>query len=200
MNSRFAEVEADVLSIFKSENNFVAFDREIRYRLETKYAHDEVGEAIKRLKNKALIKPTSLPGRKGSGDRPNQFYRLPDSDYKAQMSVMRKKLDLSNFITRMSSDMGGYAQMMWWRVFNRNGWIMLPDQEAVGGIRSFKGKTSTINNDLDFLAERDNVVYGVEVKNGLNYPDDLYFKFLVAAELNTIPYCILLRRQEDEDR
>ncbi len=112
MASRAEEAEADVLALFRSENNFVAFDREIRYRLETKYAHDEVGEAVKRLKNKCLIKPTSLPGRKGSGDRPNQFYRLPDSDYRVQMGSMRRKLELSNFITGVSSDMGRHAETM----------------------------------------------------------------------------------------
>lgn len=38
--------------------------------------------------------------------------------------------------------------------------------------------------------EKDNISYGVEVKNGLGYPDDLYWKFIVAAELDTIPLII----------
>ncbi|MHA1581654.1 MAG: hypothetical protein ACTSYM_04030 [Candidatus Baldrarchaeia archaeon] len=49
---------------------------------------------------------------------------------------------------------------------------------------------ASVNNDIDFVAEKDGVEYGVEIKNDLGYPDDLYWKFRVAAELNLIPMII----------
>ncbi len=67
----------------------------------------------------------------------------------------------------------------------------LEDEARFGsGIREWRGRETSLKNDIDFVAEKDGVAYGVEVKNGLNYPDDLYWKVRVAAELDLIPMIV----------
>ena len=181
-----------ILKLFYEEGLLVAYDRELRYRLETQFPHDYIGEAIRQLKESGELKPTNVPGRKGAADMPNSFYRLSASNYLELLPIMRKKLDLSIFITGVSREMGRHAELAWWRAFKRNGYEVYPssEQDYGGAVNEYKGRKASINHDIDFIASKDGVDYGIEVKNGLNYPDDLYWKFTVAAELNTIPLII----------
>lgn len=137
------------------------------------------------------LKPTNVPGRRGASEHPNIFYRLPSSSYSHLIPVMKKKLDLSIFISGVSGAMGHYAELLWWRAFKRNGWILYPDtEEGPFAVNTYGGRRASTNNDIDFIAEKDGILYGVEIKNGLVYPDDLFWKFLVASELDTIPLFI----------
>lgn len=180
-----------VLKLFTEGELQVAFDREIRYRLEAQFPHDITGEAIRKLKEDRKIKITNIPGRRGTGDMPNIFYCLPNSNYNSLIPLMHKKLDLSIFITGTSSAMGRHAELAWWRAFKRNNWNIYPTSESdLKGVNEYKGRKSTINNNIEYVAEKDGIEYGIEVKNGLNYPDDLYWKFTVATELETIPLII----------
>jgi len=189
-NFKIEECKKEVLKLIKNQG--VVYDREIRYRLESKYPHDVTKNAIDQLLKEGKIKKTNVPGRRGAGDMPNVFYRLPGSDYRRLIQKMREKLDLSIFIAGVSKEMGRHAEIVWWKAFKKHGWKLIPErEEEVGrGIREHKGRVASVNNDIDFVAEKDGVEYGVEIKNGLGYPDDLYWKFRVAAELNLIPMII----------
>ncbi len=190
-NSKSADAENAVLDLFTNQSLKVAYDREIRYRLEGTFAHDAIGKAIRRLEsNKQLLK-TGIPGRRGTADLPIQFYKLPQSDYKELLPIIRKKLDLSAFITGVANEMGRHAETVWWRAFKRNQWEVYPDNEEPPlGIKEYEGRRASTEHDIDFIAKKDGITYGVEVKNGLNYPDDLYWKFTVAVELGTIPLIV----------
>ena len=179
-----------ILNLLK--NLKVAYDRELRYRLESEFSHDEVGRAIKQLEKEKLIKRTGVRGRRGPGAMPNVFYKLPGTPYSEIGHIMRKKLDLSTFIAGVSREMGRHAELAWWRAFHRNNWTLYPASECeIGrGIREFGGKVASVNNDIDFVASKNGISYGVEIKNGLMYPDDLYWKIIVAAELDLIPLII----------
>ncbi|MEM4635434.1 MAG: hypothetical protein QXL44_06055 [Candidatus Nitrosocaldus sp.] len=181
-----------ILDLFNKDKNFIAYDREIRYRLESKYPHDVIGEAIKQLEKEGKLKRTNLPGRRSlNRNNPNVFYRVPDSNWKKQLELMRKKFELSLFITHLLPEMGEHAEKAWWRAFRKNGWYVEPEKEEdIGGINCYKNKKASINNDIDFIVSKDGIAYGVEVKNGLTYPDDLYFKVRVAIEIDVIPLVI----------
>lgn len=87
--------------------------------------------------------------------------------------------------------MGRHAELVWWRAFKQHNWNVYPsDEEDLQGVREYGGRKTTQPNDIDFIAEKDGIEYGVEVKNSLGYPEDLYWKFLVATELKTIPLII----------
>ena len=168
----------------------VAYDRELRYRLEGEFPHDTTGKAIEMLKREGRIKPTNLPGRKGGGSAPNVFYRLPESNYNELIPIMKKKLDLSIFVSGVTKDMGMYAQILWKTAFIKNGWKVYPEGEGTTGCREWKGRTATVGNDLDFIAIKDDMEYGIEVKNGLSYPTDLFWKVHVAMDLEVVPIIV----------
>jgi len=180
----------EILAILRQQG--VAYDRELRYRLESRFSHDEVGKALKQLEKEKKIKRTGVRGRRGPGTMPNVFYRLPGTPYSRIEPIMRKKLDLSTFIAGVSREMGRHAELVWWMAFKRNAWDLYPKNvsEVGSGIREFRGRTTTVNNDIDFIAIKDQIAYGVEIKNGLMYPNDLYWKIRVAAELGLIPMII----------
>lgn len=185
------EAKSAILQLFQSQYLEVAYDRELRYRLENQFPHDVVGKALSKLANSKQVVKTGIPGRRGIADLPIQFYRLPGSDYEQILPAMRKKLDLSTFITGVANEMGRHAESAWWRAFKRNNWVVYPASEGIPlGINEHRNRRSSTDHDIDFIAEKDGIEYGVEIKNGLNYPDDLYWKFTVAVELGTIPMII----------
>ncbi|MGQ4892982.1 MAG: hypothetical protein ACP6IP_10960 [Candidatus Njordarchaeia archaeon] len=105
---------------------------------------------------------------------------------------MKKKLELSIFISEISRHMGHVAEIAWWQAFKNNSWEVIPqNEENVGkGINEYKGRRATVNNDIDFIAIKDGIEYGIEIKNGLTYPDDLFWKMIVALDLELIPLII----------
>ena len=190
-DQRQDEAKAAILSLFDSQNLKVAYDREIRYRLESQFPHDVTGKAIRQLERDGDIARTGLPGRRGSADLPIQFYKRSQSNYNDLIPVIRKKLELSAFIIGVANEMGRHAESAWWRAFKRNNWVLYPASEDIPlGIHQYQDRRASTDHDIDFIAEKDGIRYGVEVKNGLNYPDDLYWKFSVAVELGTIPLII----------
>jgi len=167
-NEKVKRAKDAILHLFREGGVPVAFDRELRYRLESQFPHNSVGEAIRQLKEDGKIRSTSVPGRRGGGDIPNIFYRLPDSNYRELLPLMHKKLDLSIFITGVSRGMGRHAELAWWRAFKRSRWNVYPSSEDdFKGVNEHRGRKSSINNDIDFIAEKDGVEYGVEVKTDL---------------------------------
>lgn len=90
-NEKMQRAKEAILKLFREEGLLVAYDRELRYRFETQFPHDYIGEAIRQLKKSGELKPTNVPGRRGSGDMPNLFYRLPASNYCEVLPIMRKK-------------------------------------------------------------------------------------------------------------
>lgn len=171
----------------------MAYDRELRYRLEGSFAHDQVGEALRELKEEGVLKQTGVPGRRGrgTGEHPNVFYRLPNSNYNELLPTMKTKLDLSIFIAGVGEEMGRHAELAWWRAFKRNNWSVFPDSETeVQGVSEYKGRKATTGHDIEFVAERDGIEYGVEVKNRLTYPDDPYWKLLVCMDLALVPLVV----------
>lgn len=188
---RLEKAKDAVLALFKEQNIQVAFDCEIRYRLENQFPHDVTGFAIRDLETNKLLVKTGLPGRQGASRLPIQFYKLPDSDYKQIIPLMHEKLHLETFIIGVAYEMGKHAESAWWRAFKRNNWETYPSTEDEPlGINEYQGRTCSTGHDIDFVAQKDGIEYGVEVKNGLNYPDDLLWKLTVAAELDTVPLII----------
>lgn len=190
-DQRIEEAKNAILNLFQTQALTVAYDRELRYRLEGSFPHDQVGEALRQLKDEGSLKQTNVPGRRGTGEHPNVFYRLPNSNYNDLLPIMKTKLDLSIFIGSVGREMGRYAELAWWRAFERNGWAVYPASEnELQGVSEYKGRKATTGHNIEFVAEKDGIEYGVEVKNRLPYPDDLYWKLLVCVDLQVVPLII----------
>lgn len=192
--------ERGVLTILKAEG--VVFRNEFRYRLENPklyqvgveraIEHSRVDAAIKRLERKGVIKRTGPLGRRrryAGGPRTNLFYRLATTpSSRALQDLMKKKIDLSYAIFSLSSYAGFYAQGLWLKAFHDLDFNILKTD-----VYKLEDKEASISGDIDFVAEKDEVRFGVEVKNGLSYPTDLKEKFRIAAELGTIPFFVARR-------
>ena len=187
------DAELEIVELLRNEK--VAFRNEIRYRLEKGFPyHTTVDYAIRRLEGgKAYVKGinvkrTSLPGRKSSsGSTPNIFYKLPQEPAsKALNDIMKEKLSLSTFVTEMSREAGFHAQVLWREAYRKLGYEILKENTS-----EFQGRKSSLAGNIDFIAVKDGLPFGVEVKNKLSYPDDLGKKFQIAAEIKTIPVMVV---------
>lgn len=187
--------EKGIVNVLKVEG--VAFRNELRYRLERPalyqvefrfLLHNAIDAAIRRLEEKGVIVTTDLRGRKRktTGRKPLLFYRLSSMPYTQQIQDLIKiKRDCSTFILGLSSYAGFYAQKLWVKAFRELDFNILGED-----MYEFDENTSSVKGDIDIIVERDGVVFGVEVKNGLSYPTDIRRKFRIAAELKTIPFFV----------
>ena len=160
----------------------VGFDREIRYRLERDFFHSVTGYIIRRLQVSRQIRRTGLPGRRRI---PRVFYRLAETEYSELVELMEEKVKLSKFLSYESSRAGYFAESLWFSAFQDLGFEILGRETS-----RFMGKRATIGGDIDFIARRDGLTYGVEIKNSLSYPDDLSQKFRISLELGVIPFFV----------
>lgn len=88
----------------------------------------------------------------------------------------------------ISGSIGLHAEQMVLAGFASKEFIM-----RARGAREFRGQVSSLGKvNLDFIFERDNIAYGIEVKNTLSYGDhdELFAKVAVAEEIGTIPVLV----------
>ena len=187
--------EKGVVNVLRAEG--VAFRNELRYRLERPalyqvetpfLLHNAVDAAIRRLEDKGIIVTTDLRGRKRktTGRKPLLFYRLSSTSYTRQIQdTIKIKRDCSTFVLGLSSYAGFYAQKLWVKAFRELDFNILGEE-----MDEFDGNASSVEGDIDIIVEKDGVVFGVEVKNGLSYPTNIRRKFRIAAELKTIPFFV----------
>jgi hypothetical protein len=112
------DAEKSLMEIISKER--VAFRNELRYRLEKQYYHTVIDYAIKRLEqDKAYnygyrLFRTALPGRRSiSQGTPNVFYKTENSEYGDVLGIMKKKLELSEFVSELAGPAGFHAQSLW---------------------------------------------------------------------------------------
>jgi predicted RecB family endonuclease len=190
-DSKILQAAERVLEVLKEVE--VAYDRELRYRLESEFPHDKIGQAITKLRREGKVKQYHLPGRKGKEEAPNTFYALPGSDYRSLLPKMREKFELAVAVIDISSAMGLYAEEVWYNAFRERGWRVYPERiEEIGNVRKFRDLEATRDTKvgIDFIVEKDGIAYGVEVKNKLPYPSQLLEKIIVMVDLGLIPLII----------
>jgi len=127
----------------KLEKLKVAYSRELRYRLESKYAHDITWTALKQLEEEGAVKKFGLPGRKKKDKEeliPGDFYALPD-DWRENRRDLehkaREKRELVALGVAALSEAGRYAEEAFWlalrEVAGARGWEIFPESvEEVG--------------------------------------------------------------------
>jgi hypothetical protein len=157
--------EKSIMKILDKEQ--VVFRNEFRYRLEREYYHTVTDYAIKRLEqgkaynNGFQLYRTALPGRRSiSQGTPNVFYKVKSTEYGDILGVMKKKLELSEFVSELAGSAGFHAQYLWREGFKSLGYEILKED-----VSEFEGN-KVEGGDIDFIAEKGGIRFGVEVKNG----------------------------------
>ncbi len=116
----------------------VAYDRELRYRLEGEFAHDITWRAINELRRCGEVKEFGLPGRKKKeGEEevvPSRFYTLPelwDGRRRKLERKARKKRELVALGVAALSEAGRYAEELFWmglrELAEERGWEVFPE-------------------------------------------------------------------------
>lgn len=159
--------ERGIIDILETEG--VAFRNEFRYRLEKPadyqldvefLHHDRIDAALDRLEETGIIKTTDNRGRKrksNEGRKPFKFYRLTAAPYSKPLQEMIKtKKDCALFIRGLSSYAGFRAQKLWLKVFRELDYNILGED-----VDTLDGNTSSIEGDIDFIAEKDGIRFGV---------------------------------------
>jgi len=120
-----------------------AYDRELRYRLESNFAHDVVGKAISELTKEQKIFHYGLPGRKRKDRemRPGPFLVLKELWEEAKklgikeefVKDMKIKREISVLVGDAIMEASRHAEEAWWRAFKRlsedNNWRIFPANE-----------------------------------------------------------------------
>jgi len=197
------KAEEGVLKILELEG--VVYRNEFHYRLEnamryqlgiSEIFHQRTDAAIRRLEKEGKIVRTAPLGRPlATRKNPPLFYRLPEIPvFRPLHDEMRRKTECIDKLGSSSSGMGFYAQNLWTTAIEVLGF----DIKGVN-TNEYLGVKSETSGNLDIIAEFTGVPFGIDIKNGLSYPSDIHNKFMIAAEIGTIPL-IIARNLSYSDR
>jgi len=181
----------------------VVTDRELKVRLEDKFFPWVTGRALASMVERGQIVKIGLPGRRRRRVT-KDFYTLPDFDYDDIVGEMQEKRSVSTEVNAMLTGHAPatfFAEDLFERAFNSLGFdIVARDASEYKGrkVIAVKGKEPP---NLDFILERDRVVYGVDVKNWIRYEyntrDEVIFKVGLALQLQIVPF--IIARYVDKD-
>ena len=183
----------------------VATDRELKVRLEGEPFPGPPGpfpwvtaRAIEALLKENIIKRHGYRGRRRIGKEvPSKFYALTGTPYSEIETLIQKKRRISadiNNVLMGRAPASYHAEDLFMEAFDKLDFTIHGRD-----VSEFRGrKTSGVEGkrppDLDFIVERDGVIYGVDVKNWIRYEyptrDKVYHKVKLAEELGVVPFII----------
>jgi len=186
---RYKEEAKPLILALIEEHSFLSL-RSLQILLEQQnYWHTVTWNAIRDLKRDNLLRTAKYPPR---GNFPQWIYKfnLRINDIKQQIDAEYKPL-YQEFIEK-SSSMGRYCEKIIESAFTEVGFINLSKNENT---KYFRGRTYHGRKDIDIVAYREGVFYGIEIKNRISYPnwdDDIINKKLV-ADYHGIQFVLLSR-------
>jgi hypothetical protein len=196
------DAENQILALIKE--NHVVTDRELKVRLESSFFPWLTERSLLKLVVKGEVKKYLLPGRKPKMGTPNTFYADPDYDRYDREALMRRKRDLTrdiNAILTRQSPAGEHAEILFEKAFRSIGCkILKKNASEFNGIKvqGIEGKQPP---NLDFILKKSNKIYGVDIKNWLQYEfvtiREVVKKVDIAEQLGIIP--IIIARYVDRD-
>lgn len=181
--------------VFKEK---VATERELKVRLERKFFPWIIGRTVKALENDDVVRKVKYMGRRSKSKRiPTWFYIPTEATYEDVVGIIEKKRRISIGVNAMltaqapatthAEDLFEEAfESLDFRIHGRNVW-RFRDKEV-------KGKEGKLPPNLDFVIEKDKIVYGVDVKNWIKYEyetrKEVQFKTNLALQLNIVPFIV----------
>jgi hypothetical protein len=170
------EVKEDVKALFMINSHWVYqygsptplcncdspfYKQQIKIFFEDKYPQDVTGKAIDALVADGFLKQVSVPFNNTTADFVYRYnIRSIKRLIKQRASIIARFTD--DKITRGSGD---YAEILFGFMFRLNGFHIVARHS-----REYKGiKWGKTGHNLDFIIEKDDIVYGVEVKNTTDY-------------------------------
>jgi len=186
----------------------VVTDRELKVRLELDFFPWVVSRALRKLLNDGKLQKKKLPGRKssrpGTTKKTESFFVLAGTQQEQVLSLMREKQKVSMDIIALlqgNSPFSEHAEDVFRSAFESLGFkIEGVDVSEYNGKKAI-GVDFKEPPNVDFVVSKDNLVYGVDIKNWIRYEwdnkQDVLGKVNVAVQLGTIPF--IVARYIDKD-
>ncbi|MCJ7469103.1 hypothetical protein MUO74_01220, partial [Candidatus Bathyarchaeota archaeon] len=184
----------------------VATDRELKVRLEKKFFPWIIGRALNTMKREGIVRRVGYAGRRSAGKRiPESFLTLYGMSYNKIVGILEEKRAVSrdiNAILTAHAPAGTHAEDLFKKAFLELG-FKIHKRDA----SEFKGRKVTVRvegkklPDLDFIFDKNSVVYGVDIKNWIKYEYSTRFQVMrkvsLALDLDIVPF--IIARYVDRD-
>jgi hypothetical protein len=182
----------------------VVSDRELKVRLEHDFFPWVVGRVANKLIRDGKIMLVKPPGRKGRMGTPDNFYMDLSVKYEDILRLLLKKRKVSAYVnsllTRLSPA-GFHAEDVFEMAFNSLRFKILGRDVSEFEGRRVSGVEGKEPPNLDFIIEKNNLTYGVDIKNWIKYEfatiPEVMDKVRLAIELDVIPF--ICARYVDKD-
>lgn len=181
----------EILSFFERDDNKenIFYSRQLEIHFENQFYHWITNAALNQLSEENVIKKEVVDV---GGNFKLNFYRNNNLRYykQKQKEIIKAVEYYSN--PEFSKALGQHGEIMVSNALFRGGFQYM-DKDA----NSYNGKTWTeTKHNFDFIVKKDDVPYGVEVKNTLGYMDNNELKILlhIAGYLDLVPlfFCRML--------
>ncbi len=186
-DKKIDEAKSFVLEFFKTNNKQVFYIKQLEVIFEKKFFHWITSRALGELVGEGYLgmveMPLSVEGTrvKFLFDRKNRYYKR---EIKKSIGVIREYSD--HAIARAC---GEQADVLFFNALVRKGFASHGED-----VNEYKGKKwQATNHNLDFIIEKDSIVYGCEVKNTFAYieRDEFSIKLRICDFLGIKPLFIM---------
>ena len=176
----------------------VVTEREVKVRLEKKFFPWITGRTLKAMEHEEIIRRVGYMGRRSRAKRIPKWFFIPyEAKYEDIVGIIEKKRRISigvNAILTAHAPAGYHAEDLFEQAFESLGFKMHGRNRSRFRGRSVKGKKGKEPPNLDFIIEKDKIVYGVDIKNWIKYEYDtrlkVQSKVRLAIQLGIVPFII----------
>jgi hypothetical protein len=177
----------------------VVTDRELKVRLEREVFPWITGRALNEMVREGIIRRVGYAGRRSRTKRiPESFFTLYGMSYEKISNVLEAKRRVTrdtNAILTAHAPAGTHAEDLFEKAF-----LELKFEIHKRNASEFRGRTVKVRvegkqlPDLDFIIEKDKVIYGVDIKNWIKYEyatrNEVTEKVSLAVDLGIVPFII----------
>jgi len=176
----------------------VVTDRELKVRLERQFFPWVTGRALLAMEQEGIVERVGYAGRRSKTKRvPESFFISYGTRYEDVVGIIMKKYRVTrdvNAILTAHAPAGEHAEDLFERAFKTLGFKIHGRNMSKFKDRTVRGRKGKQPPDLDFIIEKDKVVYGVDVKNWIKYEygtrKTVRFKRNLALQLKVVPFII----------
>ncbi|MCK4477600.1 hypothetical protein KAU88_03605 [Candidatus Bathyarchaeota archaeon] len=176
----------------------VVTERELKVRLEKKIFPWITGRALNAMEREGIIRRVGYRGRKSRTESvPESFFMSYSDEYEDVVGIIERKRKITKYINAIltaHSPAGYHAEDLFEGAFKSLGFKIHGRERSKFNGKVVKGKKGKQLPDLDFIIEKDKIVYGVDVKNWIRYEYNtrvnVRFKVSLAMQLGIVPFII----------
>lgn len=189
-------VAKSILNVIESVQ--VVTERELKIRLEKQFFPWMVGRVLGSLIRSKSVCKYGYPGRRKLGrGAPQYFYMLSETRYDDVMALMQQKRLVTTLVNAQltAESVGGlHAENLFEDALEAGNFRIVGRDVSEYRGRQLRGVEGKEPPNLDFVAARDGVEYGIDIKNWLYYEvetvEEVKRKVSFAVELNLVPWVI----------